>query len=396
MARSFAKWIWKQGTSTAKVGRVEVPTIIPKSGGVFTLVAILDVVIRCLYLTVLTHICSYNWSDKWHPDCQPEAGLVVNDILGAAANYTQTAIWADDFREAPKALHLAQVDVKMIHDILEWEERTNLKEAQRVVAEYKAGLQNSHIAWSTMSYGIADATSQMATAITLLQPRIDEVSGFAPTFHYALGYIDDARYGLLKGRLGSTVDITLKTIDAARSVTLDAKNNITTLITSLKELSHYTQKGYDFIGKGDRERSTDGYLYPKVSCRPWNLCGLIGGPAPISVVDVKNMLRTLDKIQTFAADALGAADRMESRLFETRGKLLDAKRLSQQLDRSAENRAILVSAKRWKSDLRYRLKELTLQRSQFYNPDRVRIAEPFRFPRYPRHGVDTGPVIYNQ
>ena len=282
-------------TGTARVGRIEVPTIIPKADGVFTLVAILDVTIRCLYLTALAHICGYHWSAKWHPHCQPEARLIVDAILGAGVNFTQTAIWAGDFRELSKTLQFAQIDPGMIYNVLEWgERRAELKEAQNLLARYKAGRHNSFIAWTTMCHGIIGATSQMATAIALLQPRIHEVLGFAPTLRYALGYTEDARYDLLRIRLRSSVDATLKVIDGARGVTVDAKGNITAFIASLKELRQHTDKGYDRIEKNNRERSACGYLYSKASCRPWKLCGLIGGPAPISVVDVENLLRALE------------------------------------------------------------------------------------------------------
>lgn len=76
-------------------------------------------------------------------------------------------------------------------------------------------------------------------------------------------------------------------------------------------------------------------------------------------------------------DALDTTDRMETRLSETRAKLLDVQQLGQQVDGSAENRAILASARKWKIDFQYRLKELAVQKSQFSNPDRARIAEPF-------------------
>ncbi|KAK8062006.1 hypothetical protein PG994_008372 [Apiospora phragmitis] len=221
--------------------------------------------------------CTYTVFQQHHGICHHRNSITAVDIyLDAQANFSNIAVYADDYREVSSIFRFTSFNTATLSGALHGagRKRDYIKKTQDYAEQYGEELTTAAGLWSELSFDIVKATTLLGLFLGEVDPYFPRVTGKMAYIWQTLGYLNKPYLQSLETQFNRTITDTIKVLGEMQESYADCQG----------------------CGRSiQQEQTVDGYVHAEVTCKWTNFCGLIGRSKPMAVRDVKRLVSVLEE-----------------------------------------------------------------------------------------------------
>ncbi|KAK8123212.1 hypothetical protein PG984_011882 [Apiospora sp. TS-2023a] len=345
-------------TTRTRVGPVHVNNIVSATGGLAAGGGLTYLVGNMLVAVVLGWSCEYPMFQQHLGACRGgDTATAVDIFFNAQTNYTNIAVYADDYRDVSEVLRLASFDTATLSGTLEvtGQKRDYIKNTKDSVVRYEDQLEVTAERWEEFSDEIVEGTASLVAYQEELDPYFRGVTGKMAFVWQSLGYPNKIALRDLERQFVMSVSNSIEVLDGMHvkaNNTIEATKRLAFILKGLVKAMDST------VTSIDGEQVVDGYFHARTNCTLFTLCGLIGQPKPISIREMERVLKVLEETKDYSGRAIVAIRSIRKIVEKAKASLTAARKKARRnswINWSAETSTLRQSLSKWRDQSREHL-----------------------------------------
>ncbi|KAK8043307.1 hypothetical protein PG993_005737 [Apiospora rasikravindrae] len=250
IVRKFARWIHRMYTTRTRVGQVQVNNIVPATGGLVAGGGVGVIVMSFFSSLLISQACEYTVFQQHLDACRLQNSTTAVDVLiNAQSNFSNIAVYADDYREVSAVFRHASFDTGTLLAALELggQERDYIKMSINLTEQYSDGLMKAADVWDEFSEEMVGGTTSIVMHLKDLDPYFRQLTEKSSYVWKFLGYSDELDIQGLETEIFSTIDEILKVINHLKLKADETKAGTVSLTKILRQLFRSAKTGIDAI-----------------------------------------------------------------------------------------------------------------------------------------------------